>query len=106
MNDIKIHNGRTLGVGGFFEEFHPGGGRPGRQNNCNSPTLFQLWLSVDIFNAQPEVSIHPENYSSKVAHPFFQIPLLFRVVTKDFIGRTRLFLSQFLSFLSSAHKLS
>ena len=41
MNDIKIHNGRTLGVGGFFEEFHPGG-RPGRQNNCNSPTLFQL----------------------------------------------------------------
>ena len=24
MNDIKIHNGRTLGVGGFFEEFHPG----------------------------------------------------------------------------------
>ena len=105
MNDIKIHNGRTLGVGVFFEEFHPEGG-PGRQNNCNSPTLFQLWLSVDIFNAQPEVSIHPENYSSKVAHPFFQIPLLFRVVTKDFIGRTRLFLSQFLSFLSSAHKLS
>lgn len=42
MNDIKIHNGRTLGVGGFFEEFHPGGERPGRQNNCNSPTLFQL----------------------------------------------------------------
>lgn len=41
MNDIKIHNGRTLGVGSFFEEFHPGG-RPGRQNNCNSPTLFQL----------------------------------------------------------------
>ena len=28
MNDIKIHNGRTLGVGGFFEEFHPGGGAP------------------------------------------------------------------------------
>ena len=90
MNDIKIHNGRTLGVGVFFEEFHPEGG-PGRQNNCNFPTLFQLWLSVDIFNAQPEVSIHSENYPSKVAYPFFQIPLLFRVVTRDFIGSTRFF---------------
>lgn len=88
---IKMHNGGTLGVGGFFEEFHPGRPRPGRQNNCNSPTLFQLWLSVDIFNAQPEVSIHPENYPSKVAHPFFQLLLLFRVVTRDFIGSTRLF---------------
>lgn len=44
MNDNEIHNGGTLGVGGFFEEFHPRRPRPGCQNNCNSPALSTLTL--------------------------------------------------------------
>ena len=47
MNDIKIHNGRTLGAGGFFEEFHPGGAQgvktivtPLLFFNFDSPLIF------------------------------------------------------------------
>lgn len=39
-----MHNGGTLGVGVFFEEFHPARPRPGHQNNCNSPALLTLTL--------------------------------------------------------------
>ena len=41
---IKIRNGETLGVGGVFEEFHPGRPCPWRQNNYNSPALSTLTL--------------------------------------------------------------
>ena len=71
---IKMHSGGTLGVGGFFEEFHPGRPRPGRQNNCISPALSTLTLRWSILR-----TIHRKklNFSFNFFYYFFRFSVSF-----------------------------